>query len=142
MEKGKENNSNKENKITSLKEEEVKKYLKDLEEWELSSEGDKIFRKFEFKTFKKAIYFVNQVAHSCKKIDHYPATITIRSNKVKIELTTNKIGGLSKKDFTLADKIDFMSDWEDNFRRWLASPKIIIIILLLFLLMLLLQYLL
>jgi|SRR6056297_492736 len=127
-------------KTPLLKKEEIEKRLKGLEEWKVSKDRDKIFINFKFENFDKSIYFINQVADFCKRIEHHPATIVVSSNKVKIELTTKKIGGLSKKDFVLAEKIDFIFGWEGKFINWLSSPKIIIILLILFLLMFLWRY--
>ena len=140
MKKKKENKPNKESKVSPLREEEIEKRLKSLSEWKLSSNKDKIFRKFGFDTFDDSISFLNQVADSCKKLDHNPATIVISSNKVKIEFTTEEIEELSEKDLKLAEEINFITDWKDNFRRWLTSPKVIIVLLVLFLLMLFLRY--
>ncbi len=72
-------------------------------EWKL---GDRsIEREFRFRDFQKAMEFVNQVAAVADEEDHHP-DIHIYYNKVRLELLTHKIGGLSKNDFILAAKID------------------------------------
>ncbi|MEN6371704.1 MAG: 4a-hydroxytetrahydrobiopterin dehydratase [Armatimonadota bacterium] len=68
-------------------------------------EDNKIVREFKLKDFKSAIDFVNDVADIAETEDHHP-DICISYNKVKLELSTHKIGGLSRNDFILAAKID------------------------------------
>ncbi|MEN6519842.1 MAG: 4a-hydroxytetrahydrobiopterin dehydratase [Armatimonadota bacterium] len=72
-------------------------------EWIL--EDNKIVREYKLKDFKSAIDFVNDVADIAETEDHHP-DICISYNKVKLELSTHKIGGLSRNDFILAAKID------------------------------------
>lgn len=75
-------------------------------DWEL--DGDEIQRAFKFKDFKEAMIFVNQVADIAEDEGHHPE-IEISYNKVKIELTTHAIDGLSENDFIVAAKIDKLS---------------------------------
>ena len=64
-----------------------------------------IERGFEFKSFQQAMDFVSKVAGVAEEEDHHP-DIWISYNKVRLQLSTHKIGGLSKNDFILAAKID------------------------------------
>ncbi len=64
-----------------------------------------IMRTFVFKDFPAAITFVNAVAKLAEKAWHHP-DIDIRWNKVTLVLTTHDAGGLTKRDFALAKKID------------------------------------
>lgn len=64
-----------------------------------------IRRTFEFKDFPAAIRFVNAVAKLAEKAWHHP-DIDIRWNKVTLALTTHDEGGLTAKDFALAEKFD------------------------------------
>jgi 4a-hydroxytetrahydrobiopterin dehydratase len=72
-------------------------------EWTLQEKS--IVREFKFKDFRKAIAFINRVADVAEEEGHHP-DIYIFYNKVKLELSTHKIGGLSRNDFILAAKID------------------------------------
>ena len=67
--------------------------------------GDGITRLFQFKDFPAAIQFVNRLADLAEKAFHHP-DIDIRWNKVSLFLTTHDSGGLTRKDFDLAGKID------------------------------------
>lgn len=72
-------------------------------EWILS-EG-MISREFEFADFLESMAFVNRVAALAEEHDHHP-DINISYNHVRIDLSTHKVGGLSKKDFALAQAVD------------------------------------
>lgn len=77
--------------------------LRAIPQWSLKDYA--IERSFVFKDFKAAIAFVNRVADLAEEQQHHP-DIYISYNKVRLELYTHKIGGLSQNDFILAAKID------------------------------------
>ena len=58
----------------------------------------------KFKDFIQAIEFVNQLVEPAESAGHHP-DIEISYNKVKIALTTHDAGGLTDKDFELAEVI-------------------------------------
>ncbi len=86
-----------------LTREEAEILLKDVPEWDMKDKS--IERVFQFKDFEKAMGFVKEVAEIAQQQNHHP-DIHIYYNKVKLELSTHKIGGLSKNDFILAAKIN------------------------------------
>jgi 4a-hydroxytetrahydrobiopterin dehydratase len=67
--------------------------------------GNALTRTFEFPTFPEAIAFVNRVAEVAEKMDHHP-DVDIRYTKVTCTLSTHSAGGITAKDFTLAEEID------------------------------------
>jgi 4a-hydroxytetrahydrobiopterin dehydratase len=67
--------------------------------------GRTIHRRYEFKGFVNAIDFVDRIARKAEKSDHHP-DIDIRWNKVTLALSTHSEGGLTKKDFALAETCD------------------------------------
>ena len=84
---------------------EVRRKARDLKGWELY---DNILqKKFSFKTFKMAMAFVNKVAELSDSVDHHP-DIVINYNRVLLKLTTHSQGGITDKDFNLAQMIDQM----------------------------------
>lgn len=86
--------------------EEIKTYMSYLKTpWEVEDDGKKIERKFKFKDFKEAMQFVNKVADIAEQEAHHP-DIKLSYNRVKVELWTHAIGGLSVNDFILASKIE------------------------------------
>jgi len=70
--------------------------------WE--SNGREITRTYKFKNFAEAMAFVNKVAGLAEAADHHP-DINIRYNKVRLTLSTHSAGGLTDKDFSLANQI-------------------------------------
>ena len=68
--------------------------------------GDALLeRELTFKNFRVAMAFLNRLADVAEEQGHHP-DIELRYNKVKLTLTTHKIGGLSRNDFVLAEKIN------------------------------------
>ena len=74
-----------------------------LKNWKL--QDNKIIKDFVFKNFAQTMIFINKVAEFAEELNHHP-DMYISYNKVKIELTTHEVGGVSEKDFVLAKKID------------------------------------
>lgn len=64
-----------------------------------------MLRRFRFPSFKEAITFVNQVAELAEEANHHP-DILINYNRVTLTLTTHDEGGLTRRDFALATKIN------------------------------------
>lgn len=86
-----------------MSQDEAKQLLSEIPDWTLKDKS--IERVFELGDFEEAIAFVNRIAEIAQEEQHHP-DIHIYYNKVRIELSTHKIGGLSKNDFILAAKID------------------------------------
>lgn len=94
-----------------LKNEEFLKYKKEINpNWKIGTTPDKIFREFIFKSFKKAIEFINKVAEVAESQGHHPDIYLHNYKKVTLSLWTHKIGGLHQNDFILASKIDNLLD--------------------------------
>lgn len=60
---------------------------------------------FEFPDFAEALAFTNQVGAIAEAAGHHP-DIHLSWGRVRIEIWTHAIGGLSESDFILAAKID------------------------------------
>ena len=73
--------------------------------WEVD-DNEKLEKQFEFADFKEAMAFVNKVADIAEQEGHHPDIEIFGYNKVKIELSTHAVGGLSENDFILAAKIE------------------------------------
>ncbi len=67
--------------------------------------GKQISTTFTFDNFAQSIRFVNKVARRAESMNHHP-DILIKYSKVRLTLTTHDEGGLTKKDFKLAGKIN------------------------------------
>jgi len=82
---------------------EAEDLLREVPQWSLGERA--IAREFLFKDFREAMDFVNNVAAIVNEQDHHP-DVFISYNKVRLTLSTHKIGGLSLNDFIVAAKID------------------------------------
>jgi len=88
----------------NLSKSEINKNLKSLNSnWKLVD--NKIQREFIFKDFLSAFNFIKELADLAEILNHHP-DIFNSYNKVIISLTTHDLGGVSKKDFKLAEEID------------------------------------
>ena len=74
--------------------------------WELAVGGGELVRDFKFKDFKTAVLFVNQVAVLAEAEGHHPDMLIHGWNKVRLQLATHAIKGLSGNDFIMAAKIN------------------------------------
>ncbi len=84
---------------------EAEDYLAQTTGWSLDEKGVQISKEYKFKDFIGAINFVNLVADIAEMEGHHP-DIHIFYNKVRLELWTHAIGGLSENDFIVAAKVD------------------------------------
>jgi 4a-hydroxytetrahydrobiopterin dehydratase len=69
-------------------------------------EGEAIVRDVECADFAAAIAFVNAVAALAEQADHHPDVLVHGYKRVRLTLTTHSAGGLTARDFELADAID------------------------------------
>ena len=86
-----------------LSQEEIDDRLAGLNGWR--QEGRRILQDYAFSSFKEAMAFVNRVAEVADEIDHHP-DITINYTSVRLSITTHSEGGLTRRDFRLAGRID------------------------------------
>jgi 4a-hydroxytetrahydrobiopterin dehydratase len=80
--------------------------LAQVPRWELlDGEPLKIHRSWKFKDFVEAMEFVNKVSEIAEAENHHP-NISIAYNRVRLELWTHAVKGLTVNDFILAAKIN------------------------------------
>ena len=89
--------------VGALSKSEVSERLKKLKGWRL--DADTIKKEFQFPSFPKAIKFVNKVAEIAEQADHHP-DILINFRKVTLSLSTHDEGGITQKDFRLAEQLE------------------------------------
>jgi len=65
-------------------------------------------KEVKFADFKAALAFVNRVGALAEQEGHHP-DIFLSWGRVKVQLWTHKIGGLSENDFILAAKITLLA---------------------------------
>lgn len=88
---------------TPLADEEAQRRLADLPTWRL--EGGRLIRDLEFEDFVQAFGFMTSVALIAQSMDHHPDWTNVY-NRLHIELHTHDAGGLTARDFELADRIE------------------------------------
>ena len=86
-----------------LSDDEVADRLRDSE-W--SREGDEMVREWKFDDFAAALAFVNRVGEAAEAANHHPDIHLHGWNKVRLNLMNHHEGGLTQRDFDLAQTID------------------------------------
>jgi 4a-hydroxytetrahydrobiopterin dehydratase len=88
-----------------LSDAEIQTHLGQLPGWSLVDKEIQSVRKFS--DFVAAIAFVNKLVEPAEAAGHHP-DIAISYNKVTISLSTHDAGGLTQKDFGLAQIISHL----------------------------------
>ncbi|MCS6831855.1 MAG: 4a-hydroxytetrahydrobiopterin dehydratase [bacterium] len=86
-----------------LSDEQIAQMLQKTPHWKRI--GKEMTRSIQFNTFREAMGFVVQVALLAEKMNHHPY-IAIHYKTVVLNLMTHSVGGLTEKDFELAQQID------------------------------------
>ena len=87
---------------------EIHKYQKKVDGWDVKENEKKIYfleKKFTFKNFINSQNFINKVGEISEAEGHHP-DISFGWGYATIIITTHAIEGLSENDFILAAKID------------------------------------
>lgn len=90
--------------MSLLSQDEILKNLSSVSGW--MQEEKQIVKQYQLKDFVDALTFVNKVGVEAEKLDHHPDILIHSWNKVKITISTHSEGGITKKDFQLAEKIE------------------------------------
>ncbi len=89
--------------MTTYNENSAAALLQNLKDWQYKEDG--IEKGFKFKDFTEALGFIVKVGVLAEKMNHHPELFNVY-NKVNIRLTTHDSGGVTDKDFELAQKIE------------------------------------
>ena len=92
--------------VEKLSEDTVKAKLEDLDQW--SEMNGSIQRTFQFPRFVASIAFVQKLAEYAERVQH-PPDVLIRYDKVTLTVSTHDAGGITQKDFDLAEESDKLS---------------------------------
>ena len=94
--------------IPSFELEEIHKYLKKVDGWQVKNDNEKkyyLIKDFKFKNFLESQNFVNKVGELAEQEGHHP-DIKFGWGYCNIKIFTHAIQGLAESDFILAAKID------------------------------------
>ncbi len=86
----------------------VEKLLPRVPGWTVNDSGTQIFKVWECKNFRDAMALVNKVADLAEREGHHPDIQLFSYRRVRLDVTTHAIGGLSDNDFILAAKINML----------------------------------
>lgn len=89
--------------MKKLSEEEIIKKLHHLDGWEY--ENNAIHTSFEFNDFKDTFCLMTRIAFEAEAQHHHPEWTNVY-NKLSISLSTHEAGGVTQKDFDLAETIE------------------------------------
>ena len=89
--------------MDTISEEEARQRLEGLPGWEYAN--GRIRKQFVFRTFLRAVAFVNAVAYLAEAAKHHP-DMTINYNTVTLRLITHSEDALTERDFNLARQIE------------------------------------
>ncbi len=90
--------------VPSLGPEMVEALLQELDDWTVEQKYH-LTRTFKFRDFAEALAFVNRVGAIAEQENHHP-DLHLAWGKVRVEIWTHKIKGLTESDFIFAAKCD------------------------------------
>tara|TARA_Y100001970_G_scaffold289322_1_gene419319 strand:+ start:1744 stop:2079 length:336 start_codon:yes stop_codon:yes gene_type:complete len=97
-----------EGSIPSFELDEIHKYLKKVDGWQVKSDSEEkyfLIKDYKFKNFLESQSFVNKVGNLAEQEGHHP-DIKFGWGYCSIKIFTHAIQGLAESDFILAAKID------------------------------------
>ena len=95
-----------EENYSKLSEKEMGAEVAKLDGWKVVD--GKVSKTFEFNDFVQAFGFMTRVAIEAEKMNHHPEWFNVY-NRVKIDLVTHDVGGISNYDIKLAKIIETLA---------------------------------
>ncbi|CAM4206827.1 4a-hydroxytetrahydrobiopterin dehydratase [Gillisia limnaea] len=89
--------------MKKLTEQEINDRLENFEGWEYSE--NTIHTSFEFENFKEAFTLMTRIAFEAEAQQHHPDWSNVY-NQLEIKLSTHDAGGVTEKDFKMANAIE------------------------------------
>ncbi len=93
-----------EGKIEPLKGQEISFRLMGLPGWR-DVDGHHIAKLFNFKDFKSALAFTNEIGKIAEEENHHPE-IFLSWGRVEVKIYTHSVNGLTENDFIMAELIE------------------------------------
>ena len=94
-----------------LTEQEIEAKLLRFPEWEYYDNA--IHAEFEFENFKDCFSAMSRIAFECEALNHHPNWSNVY-NVLSISLSTHDDGGVTNKDFKLAEAIEFIVEPDEE----------------------------
>lgn len=97
--------------VEPIRPEEARKLGEQIPGWEIYDKS--IEKTFKFANFMEAMAFANKITEIAEDQNHHP-DLHISWGKVRVDLSTHSIGGLSMNDFIVAAKINELEKTESE----------------------------
>jgi len=91
---------------TLLNANKAREFLNNLHGWQLTDDHKMIYREFILLDFVSAVDLIDRIALIAEDEKHHPDIHLTQYRNLRVGLTTHDVGGLSQKDFTVAQKIN------------------------------------
>ena len=91
--------------MKKLTDSEIKLKIELLQDWDYCDNA--LNTDFEFDNFKDCMSAMNRIAFECEALKHHPDWSNVY-NLLTISLSTHDAGGVTNKDFKLAEAIEFI----------------------------------
>ncbi|WP_250437210.1 4a-hydroxytetrahydrobiopterin dehydratase [Hanstruepera flava] len=89
---------------------EIEKKILRFPDWEYYDNA--LHTEFEFDNFKDCFSAMSRIAFECEALNHHPNWTNIY-NTLSISLSTHDAGGVTDKDFKLAEAIEMIVEVQD-----------------------------
>jgi len=93
----------------TLSSDEAKSYLVQLEGWQLAGDARGLSRNYVMRDFMAAVDLIRRIAQIAEEENHHPDLHLEGYRRLRVELSTHALGGLTVNDFVLAAKIENLS---------------------------------
>jgi 4a-hydroxytetrahydrobiopterin dehydratase len=100
--------------LVKLTDEEIQAHLKKLPHWEI--DNGMLQRRFTLPSFPSTMFFACAVAHVAEVGQHHP-DLNISYTNIAVRFVTHTAGGITVKDFEMAQKVDELwntFDWKPS----------------------------
>ena len=97
--------------MKKLSESDIETRLLRLPEWEYYDNA--IHAEFEFENFKDCFSAMSRIAFECEALNHHPDWTNVYNN-LSISLSTHDAGGVTEKDFKLAQAIESIVEEDEE----------------------------
>ena len=96
--------------MNKLSEQDIETRLLAFPDWDYFD--DAIHAEFEFENFKDCFSAMSRIAFECEALNHHPNWSNVY-NVLTISLSTHDVGGVTDKDFKLAEAIETIVEPEE-----------------------------
>jgi len=97
--------------MKKLTEQDIEAKLLRFPDWEYYENA--IHAEFEFENFKDCFSAMSRIAFECEALKHHPDWSNVY-NVLTISLSTHDAGGVTNKDFKLAEAIEFIVEPDED----------------------------